>query len=136
LENVLKTIKEFVKGEIITVFGCGGDRDKSKRPIMGKIAGDYSDYCIITSDNPRSEEPEKIIEEIEIGIKETNCSYEKIVDRKEAIKRAIKRAKKDDIVLIAGKGHENYQVLKDKVIHFDDGEVVKAALQEDMNGSN
>jgi UDP-N-acetylmuramoyl-L-alanyl-D-glutamate--2,6-diaminopimelate ligase len=136
LENVLKTIKEFAKGEIITVFGCGGDRDKSKRPIMGKIAGEYSSYCIITSDNPRTEDPEKIIDEIEAGIKESNCPYEKIVDRREAIKKAVQRAKKDDVILIAGKGHENYQILKDKVVHFDDAEEVRAILQEDYNGSH
>lgn len=129
LENVLKTIKEFAKGRIITVFGCGGDRDKSKRPVMGKIAGEYSDYCIITSDNPRTEDPEKIIEEIEVGIKETNCSYVKVVDRREGIKKAMNVAQKDDIILIAGKGHENYQVLKNQVIHFDDVEEVKAILQ-------
>lgn len=129
LENVLKTIKEFAEGRIITVFGCGGDRDRSKRPIMGEIAGKYSNYCIITSDNPRSEEPESIIDEIEVGMKKTNCPYEKVVDRKEGIKKAIEAANAKDIVLIAGKGHETYQIIKDQVIHFDDVEVVRSILQ-------
>ncbi|NLK96929.1 MAG: UDP-N-acetylmuramoyl-L-alanyl-D-glutamate--2,6-diaminopimelate ligase [Epulopiscium sp.] len=131
LENVLKTIKEFAEGRIITVFGCGGDRDHSKRPIMGEIAGRYSDFCIITSDNPRSEEPEDIIAEIEVGMQKTNCPYEKVVDRKEGIQRAIEVANTKDIVLIAGKGHETYQIIKDRVIHFDDVEVVKSILQGD-----
>lgn len=136
LENVLKTIKEFAKGKVITVFGCGGDRDRSKRPIMGEIAGKYSDSCIITSDNPRSEKPEDIIEEIEAGMKRTKCYYTKAVDRREAIKIAIQRASKDDMILIAGKGHETYQIMKDKVIHFDDVEEVKTILQgENTNGS-
>jgi UDP-N-acetylmuramoyl-L-alanyl-D-glutamate--2,6-diaminopimelate ligase len=133
LENVLKTIKEFAQNKIITVFGCGGDRDRSKRPIMGEIAGRYSDYCIITSDNPRSETPKNIIDEIEIGMKKTTCPYEKVIDRREGIKRAINAANKNDIILIAGKGHETYQILKDKVIHFDDVEEVKSILQEEKN---
>jgi UDP-N-acetylmuramoyl-L-alanyl-D-glutamate--2,6-diaminopimelate ligase len=128
LENVLKTIKNFCTGRIITVFGCGGDRDKKKRPIMGKIASELSDYCIITSDNPRSEDPEAIIGEIEKGI--TAGNYEIIPDRKDAIKRAIEIAEKNDVVLIAGKGHENYQILKDKVIHFDDKEVAAEFLRK------
>lgn len=126
LENVLKTIKTFVMGRIITVFGCGGDRDRKKRPMMGEIASKLSDYCIITSDNPRSEDPEAIIEEIERGI--INNNYEKVVDRREAIARAIDMAKKGDVVLIAGKGHEDYQILKDRVIHFNDREVAAEFL--------
>lgn len=125
LLNVLKSIKEFAKGRIITVFGCGGDRDTSKRPVMGNIAGEYSDYCIITSDNPRTENPLAILDEIEQGIIETKCQYVKVVDRKEAIHNALSMAKEKDIILIAGKGHEDYQVLHDKVIHFDDAEVVE-----------
>jgi UDP-N-acetylmuramoyl-L-alanyl-D-glutamate--2,6-diaminopimelate ligase len=124
LLNVLKSIKEFAKGRIITVFGCGGDRDTSKRPIMGNIAGTYSDYCIITSDNPRTENPLAIIDEIQQGMDETKCDYVNIVDRQEAIHNALSMAEKEDIILIAGKGHEDYQILHDKVIHFDDAEVV------------
>ncbi|HHW02995.1 MAG TPA: UDP-N-acetylmuramoyl-L-alanyl-D-glutamate--2,6-diaminopimelate ligase [Thermoanaerobacterales bacterium] len=131
LENVLRTIKSFVTGRIITVFGCGGDRDRRKRPVMGHIASRFSDYCIITSDNPRSEEPEAIIDEIEKGVIGSN--YEKIVDRREAIARAIEMAEKDDVVLIAGKGHEDYQVLKDKIIHFDDREVAAELLLKKVN---
>ena len=132
LENVLETIKEFVKGKVITVFGCGGDRDKTKRPIMGSIAAKYSDDVIITSDNPRTENPLQILDEVEVGVKDTGVSYVKIEDRKEAILTALKKAQKDDVVLIAGKGHENYQILKDRIIHFDDSEVVAAYLQGEV----
>ncbi|MFP4698499.1 MAG: UDP-N-acetylmuramoyl-L-alanyl-D-glutamate--2,6-diaminopimelate ligase [Eubacteriales bacterium] len=129
LLNVLKSIREFVKGRIITVFGCGGDRDKSKRPIMGKIAGEYSDFSIITSDNPRTEAPEVIIDEIEAGTRETECPYTKILDRKEAIQFALTMADKQDVILIAGKGHENYQEIGNNKIHFDDIEVVEEFIQ-------
>lgn len=132
LENVLKTVKEFAKADIITVFGCGGDRDKTKRPIMGKIAGEYSNYTILTSDNPRSEDPEEILSHIEAGMKETGKNYVKVSNREEAIKRAIEIAKKDDVIVIAGKGHEDYQILKDRIIHFDDVEIAKKYLQEDQ----
>lgn len=130
LAKVLETIEEFVEGDIITVFGCGGDRDKSKRPIMGKVAGEHSDKVIITSDNPRTEEPEQIIDEIEEGIKETKCSYKKITDRVEAIRYGLELAKPGDIVLVAGKGHEDYQVIGKVKIHMDDREIVKTYLKE------
>lgn len=130
LENVLKTVQEFALSKIITVFGCGGDRDKTKRPIMGDIAGKYSDHTIITSDNPRSEEPDQILNDIEVGIKNTGRKYEKLVDREMAIKKAIQMAKKGDVIVIAGKGHEDYQILKDRIIHFDDVEVARKYLQE------
>ena len=132
LENILKTAKEFVKGRIITVFGCGGDRDRTKRPIMGEIAGIYSDYCIITSDNPRTEDPVQILDDVEPGTKKSGCDYTKIVDRGEAIKYAIDMAKEGDVVIVAGKGHENYQIFADKTIHFDDVEEVKKAFGEDV----
>lgn len=132
LENILKTVKEFAKGKIITVFGCGGDRDKTKRPIMGEIAGRYSDHTIITSDNPRSENPEEILDDIEKGIINIAKNYKKIVDREVAIGKAILSAKKDDVVVIAGKGHEDYQILKDRIIHFDDVEIAKKYLQEEQ----
>lgn len=128
LKNVLLTIKEFCSGKIITVFGCGGDRDRDKRPIMGQISSQLSDYTIITSDNPRSEDPEVIIKEIEKGI--IGNDYEKISDRRKAIKRAISMANKGDVVLIAGKGHEDYQVLRDRTIHFDDKEIAKEYLRK------
>lgn len=130
LENVLTTIREFAKGKVITVFGCGGDRDKSKRPIMGEIAGKYSDVVIITSDNPRTEEPQSIIDEIEVGLQKTDCSYEKIADRVAGIRQGLELAQKDDIVLIAGKGHEDYQIIGKEKIHLDDREVVREYLEE------
>ncbi|SFJ58238.1 UDP-N-acetylmuramoyl-L-alanyl-D-glutamate--2,6-diaminopimelate ligase [Thermoflavimicrobium dichotomicum] len=128
LENVLTTVREFAKGRIITVFGCGGDRDPSKRPNMGKVAGQLSDCCVLTSDNPRSEDPIKILQDIEVGIKETNCPYKKFVDRKEAIYFAMQSAQPQDVIIIAGKGHENYQEIKGTKIRFDDAEVVKEFL--------
>jgi len=124
LESLLESITEYAEGRIITVFGCGGDRDNTKRQIMGRIAGQLSDYIIVTSDNPRSEEPERIIDEIEEGMKGLNCSYERITNREEAIIKALTISDNNDIVVIAGKGHETYQILKDKTIHFDDMEIV------------
>lgn len=124
LENVLTAIKQFAKGDIVTVFGCGGDRDNKKRPIMGEIASKYSTKVYITSDNPRSEEPDEIIRQIEVGAKKHITPYEIESDRKTAIIKALSFAKKDDVILIAGKGHETYQHLKDGIIHFDDSEVV------------
>lgn len=130
LENIIKAVKEFTKGRVITVFGCGGDRDKTKRPIMGKIVAELSDLPVITSDNPRSEDPETILKEVEAGVKAVTDKYEMLVDRKEAIRKAIGIAQEGDSVIIAGKGHENYQILKDKTIHFDDGEVAAEILGE------
>lgn len=124
LLNVLQSMKEFAKARIITVFGCGGDRDTSKRPVMGEIAGNNSDFCVITSDNPRTEDPVSIINEVEVGMKRTECEYVKVPDRLEGIQKALSMAQKGDLILIAGKGHEDYQILHDKVIHFDDAEVV------------
>ncbi len=131
LKNIITTVNEFNKGRTIVLFGCGGDRDKTKRSIMGEIAGNLANFCILTSDNPRSENPESIIADIENGILKTNCQYIKITDRKEAIKYALSTAQKNDIVIIAGKGHESYQIFKDKTIHFDDFEVANLFLQED-----
>lgn len=128
LDNVLKSIKAFARGRIITVFGCGGNREKEKRPLMGRIAQKYSDLAIITSDNPRYEEPSEIIKDILIGIDKNKENYIVTVDRKDAIKEAIQRAKEGDIVLIAGKGHENYQIIKDEIVEFDDKLVAKEIL--------
>lgn len=129
LENVLETIKQFAKGRIITVFGCGGDRDNTKRPLMGEVAARLSDEVIITSDNPRSEDPFIILDQVEVGVKKHQADYVKMEDRKEAIYHALARAEKNDVVLIAGKGHENYQILKERIIHFDDSEIVRDFIQ-------
>lgn len=126
LENILKSINELKRGRIITVFGCGGDRDASKRPIMGGIAEDFSDLAIVTSDNPRTEDPEKIIDDILVGMKKDNHLV--IFDRDEAISKAIELAQKNDIVLLAGKGHETYQILGRKKIHFDDREIARREI--------
>lgn len=128
LENILTTVKAYTIGKVICVFGCGGDRDNGKRPIMGQIAGKLADYTIITSDNPRSEQPEAIIEEIEDGMKKTKGKYECITDRKEAIKKAIEMEHKNDIVVIAGKGHELTQEIKGKKYPFDERKIVKEIL--------
>lgn len=128
LLNVLRTAREVTKGKIITVFGCGGDRDRSKRAPMGEAAGSLSDVVILTSDNPRTEDPNQILADAEVGIQETGKPYEKIADRREAIRRAISQARPDDLVLIAGKGHEDYQIIGREVFHFDDKEVAREAL--------
>lgn len=124
LKNILSSVKKIAKGKIITVFGCGGNRDTTKRSIMGEIAGNYSDFCIITSDNPRNEDPLKIIEDIESGILKTQCPYEKMIDRKHAILKALDKANSGDTVIIAGKGHENYQIIKDDIIYFSDSDIL------------
>ena len=132
LKNVLSTARQIAQKRIITVFGCGGDRDQTKRPIMGKIATELADVVIATSDNPRSEDPEFILSQVEAGVLSalTGDKYhEKITDRKAAIFRAIELADEGDVVVIAGKGHEDYQILKDKTIHFDDKEVAREALR-------
>ncbi|MBQ1334508.1 MAG: UDP-N-acetylmuramoyl-L-alanyl-D-glutamate--2,6-diaminopimelate ligase [Clostridia bacterium] len=124
LENIINTILEYKKGRLITLFGCGGDRDPDKRPKMGRIAASLSDYCVITSDNPRTEDPSKIIKDIVKGIKRPACPYKVIENRREAIRYALSIAEKDDVVLLAGKGHEPYQILSTGTIHFDEREVV------------
>ncbi len=134
LEKILTTAQEITKGRIIVVFGCGGDRDKLKRPIMGRIAARNADIAIVTSDNPRTEDPATIVKEVAAGVEEIkkekpSLHYEVIVDRRTAIQRAIELAEGDDIVLIAGKGHEDYQILKDRTIHFDDREEARKALK-------
>ncbi len=129
LLNTLKTARDLTDGKIVTVFGCGGDRDKTKRAPMGEVAGSYSDLVIVTSDNPRTENPLKIISEIEVGLKKTDSPYLVISDRREAIHRAIAKAKKNDIVLIAGKGHETYQIVGSDKFHFDDREIAREALE-------
>ena len=126
LENILNSIKDFASGKIIVVFGCGGDRDKQKRPTMGRIAQQNSDIAIITTDNPRTENPDDIIDDILAGM--DNNNYIVIKDRKEAIEKAISLANKDDIVLIAGKGHENYQIIGRIKYDFDDRKIAKEII--------
>jgi UDP-N-acetylmuramoyl-L-alanyl-D-glutamate--2,6-diaminopimelate ligase len=130
LENILTTVKGFAPGRVVNLFGCGGDRDRTKRPVMGKISGEIADFTIITSDNPRTEDPTGIIKEIEDGMKTTPGEYITIVDRRQAIKHAIENAQKNDVIVLAGKGHETYQIFKDKTIHFDEREVVREILDE------
>jgi len=128
MEKLLETSQKIKKNRIITVFGCGGNRDRGKRPIMGKIACDNSDFVIITSDNPRNEEPIDIIRDIVAGI-EDDSKYTIVSDRHDAIEFALKMAQKDDLVVLAGKGHENYQIVKDDSLHFDDKEEVEKILK-------
>ena len=136
VENVLHTARRIAKKKIIAVFGCGGDRDRTKRPIMGRLAAELADVVIATSDNPRSEDPDFILSEVEAGVKEAigKKHHECISDRREAIFRAVELAEKDDIVIILGKGHEDYQILKDKTIHFDDKEVAREAVAAKKEG--
>lgn len=130
LENIITSLQEIAQGRVVTLFGCGGDRDKTKRPKMGKIVAELSDYCIVTSDNPRSENPAEIIKDILVGMEGINTPYTVIENRKEAIAYAIKNAQKDDIILLAGKGHETYQILPTGTIHFDEREAVAEILSE------
>lgn len=132
LDNVLKAMKELATARIITVFGCGGDRDRTKRPMMGQIAAQYSDYVFVTSDNPRTEDPKTILTDIEAGLMAHNVDrscYELEVDRHIAIKKAVEMASANDVVLIAGKGHETYQIIGKVVHEFDDREVAKQAIR-------
>lgn len=126
LENVLKTARSITKGKLWAIFGCGGDRDNKKRPIMGGIALELADKVVVTSDNPRTENPEAIIDEIFTALQDVPAGKEvhRISDRREAIEYALANAEADDVIMLAGKGHENYQILKDRTIHFDDREVV------------
>jgi UDP-N-acetylmuramyl-tripeptide synthetase len=128
LLNVLRTAREVTRGRIITVFGCGGDRDRTKRAPMGEAAAALSDLVILTSDNPRTEDPLQILADAGVGLRRTGKPYHKMADRREAIFRAIEEARAGDVVVIAGKGHEDYQIIGDQTIHFDDREVAREAL--------
>ena len=131
MENVLRTARAVTAGRIIAVFGCGGDRDRTKRPIMGRMAAELADIAILTSDNPRTEDPAAILDEVETGVLPVIGAkpYEKLVDRRTAIFHAVGTARAGDTVVILGKGHENYQILKDKTIHFDDRETAREAIR-------
>jgi UDP-N-acetylmuramoyl-L-alanyl-D-glutamate--2,6-diaminopimelate ligase len=132
LEKIIKTAREFTKGRVITVFGCGGDRDATKRPLMGKAAGELSDFCVVTSDNPRTEDPDKIIEDIIPGIKATGCEYVVQPDRRRGIKKALSEWKQGDTVIIAGKGHENYQIIGTVKNWFDDKETALQIIEQEL----
>lgn len=132
LEKIIKTAREFTTGRVITVFGCGGDRDATKRPIMGEVAGTYSDFCVVTSDNPRTEDPYKILDDIVPGISKTDCLYEVVEDRRRGIKRALKEYQPGDTVIIAGKGHENYQIIGKVKHHFDDKETAMQIIEQEL----
>ena len=128
LQNILSAVKSYTRGKVISVFGCGGDRDKGKRPIMGEISGRIADFTFITSDNPRTENPEEIVKEIEEGIKKTKGNYKVVVDRTEAIKEAINMATKLDIIVLAGKGHEPYQEINGEKFPFDERIIVNEII--------
>ncbi|MCI9064023.1 MAG: UDP-N-acetylmuramoyl-L-alanyl-D-glutamate--2,6-diaminopimelate ligase [Clostridia bacterium] len=130
LENILKAVSSYTRGRVISVFGCGGDRDSRKRPAMGEISGKIADYTIITSDNPRTEDPEEIVKQIEEGIKKTKGKYEVIVDRTEAIEKAIKMANRNDMIILAGKGHEPYQEINGKKYPFDERIIVNDIISK------
>jgi len=145
LKNLLETARPLAAGRVVTVFGCGGDRDRTKRPLMGAVAARLSDLVIVTSDNPRSEDPAGIIEEIRRGIVmpsdrvmpkgQRATASTAIVDRREAIEKAIRDARPGDLVVIAGKGHEKYQVIGDRTLPFDDAEVARMALGKRRSAS-
>ncbi len=130
LRNVIQAARRLTKHRVITVFGCGGDRDRSKRPLMGQVAGQLSDLTILTSDNPRTEDPLRIIADAVVGLQRASHNYTVEPDRTKAIRRAIEAAREGDIVLLTGKGHETYQVIGERAIHFDDREVAREILTQ------
>ena len=130
LRNILKTVRQFARNRVIAVFGCGGDRDKGKRPMMGEIGGKLADYCILTSDNPRTENPLVILAAIEKGIKPTGGKYEVIENRREAIRRALEMGEDGDVIVLAGKGHETYQEIMGVKRPFDEKVIVSEILLE------
>jgi UDP-N-acetylmuramoyl-L-alanyl-D-glutamate--2,6-diaminopimelate ligase len=136
LQNVLENARAITEGRVLTVFGCGGDRDVSKRPLMGQAAGRHSDLVIVTSDNPRSEDPERIIDDIMEGISDPMGTVERVPDRRAAIDRAVREARPGDMVLVAGKGHENYQIIGERIVPFSDvdelARSIKKAMGEDL----
>ena len=132
LDNICRTLKECCKGRLVTLFGCGGDRDKTKRPLMGAVAAALSDYLVVTSDNPRTEDPAAIIADILVGLQDTATPYTVVENRIEAIHWAIAHAEAGDTILLAGKGHETYQILGTETIHLDEREVVAEALAEEV----
>ena len=131
LYNILSTVQGFAEGRVIAVFGCGGDRDRGKRPKMGKIAAENADFLVITSDNPRTEEPQAIIDEILTGLAGQKTPHVVLPDRTEAIRYALAHAGAGDVIVLAGKGHETYQILKEGKIHYDEREIIAQILSEE-----
>jgi UDP-N-acetylmuramoyl-L-alanyl-D-glutamate--2,6-diaminopimelate ligase len=129
LRNAIGVARTLNPKRVITVFGCGGDRDRAKRPIMGQVAASLSDLVIVTSDNPRSEDPLQVINDVMVGVRRTDTRVIVEPDRAVAIRRAVEEARAGDFILLAGKGHETYQIFKDRTIHFDDREVAREVLQ-------
>ena len=130
MESILKEVKQSTKGRLICIFGCGGDRDPFRRPLMGEVSGRLADLTILTQDNPRTEKTEDIIADIEVGVKKEGGKYISLLDRKDAIRHAIKVANQEDTIILIGKGHETYQDINHEKIHFDEREVVKEIMDE------
>ena len=130
IENVLATVRDFAKGRVVILFGCGGDRDRGKRPKMGRIAAQMADFVVVTSDNPRTEVPGDIIADILPGLEGTETPYVVVEDRVEAIRYALDHARKDDVIILAGKGHETSQIVGHEKRHLDEREVVAAYIAE------
>ena len=130
IENILRAVRDFAEGRVICLFGCGGDRDKTKRPLMGETAASLADYLFITSDNPRTEDPDAIIADILEGVKDCDTPYTVITDRTKAIEAALNEAQAGDVIILAGKGHENYQILGTEKIHYDEREIVADILSK------
>lgn len=130
VENILDTVRGFAKGRVVFLFGCGGDRDRLKRPIMGRIAGEKADFVIVTSDNPRTEDPDAIIAEILPGVEQTRTPYYVCADRPAAIEYAIENHRKDDLIILCGKGHEDYQIIGHEKVHMDEREIVAQILEK------
>lgn len=128
LKNIISTVQEFAKGKVVVLFGCGGDRDSSKRALMGLAAGSLADFCIVTSDNPRTESPDAIIAQIIPGVVQSGCEYVAIENRKDAIQYALDNAKEGDVIILAGKGHETYQIIGTTKYDFDEREIVKSMI--------
>ena len=131
LESLLTAIKEYDPARLVTLFGCGGNRSKDRRYEMGEVSGRLADFTIITSDNPREEDPQAIIDDIKVGIAKTDGEYAEIIDRKEAIRFAIMNAKEGDVIILAGKGHEDYQEINGVKHHMDERDLIKEILEEE-----
>jgi UDP-N-acetylmuramoyl-L-alanyl-D-glutamate--2,6-diaminopimelate ligase len=129
LRNAIAVARDLNAKRVITLFGCGGDRDRTKRPVMGQVAGELSDLVVLTSDNPRSEEPLQIMNDVLVGLRRTDTPTIVEPDRAAAIRKAIDEARAGDILILAGKGHETYQIFRDRTIHFDDREVAREVLR-------